>query len=94
MRSCGLLAMSLMLAAKEMGYESCPMDGFDYAAVGKLINLPADHVVTMFVVIGKGSQDRPARLSPLSLNSFSDSTMVYQAPDVCAEYSAGARRYK
>jgi nitroreductase len=61
MRSCGLLAMSLMLAAKEMGYESCPMDGFDYAAVEKLINLPADHVVTMFVVIGKGSQDRPAR---------------------------------
>jgi len=54
MRSCGMIAQTLMLAAKEMGYDSCPMDGFDFAAVGKLINLPADHVVAMFVAIGKG----------------------------------------
>jgi nitroreductase len=54
MRSCGMIAQTLMLAAKEMGYDSCPMDGFDFAAVGKLVNLPADHVVAMFVAIGKG----------------------------------------
>ncbi|HUX62324.1 nitroreductase family protein [Sulfuricella sp.] len=54
MRSCGIAAMSLMLAAKEMGYDSCPMDGFDFDAVGKLINLPQDYVLTMFVAIGKG----------------------------------------
>ncbi len=53
MRSCGIAAQTLMLAAKSMGYASCPMDGFDYSAVGELINLPEDHVVTMFVVIGK-----------------------------------------
>ncbi|MFT8819222.1 MAG: hypothetical protein ABF826_14500, partial [Komagataeibacter saccharivorans] len=35
-------------------YQSCPMDGFDYEAVGRLINLPPNHVVAMFVVIGKG----------------------------------------
>lgn len=57
MRSCGIAAMSLMLAAKEMGYDSCPMDGFDFDAVGRLINLPPDHVVAMFVVIGKGTQE-------------------------------------
>lgn len=57
MRSCGIAAMSLMLAAKEMGYDSCPMDGFDFDAVGKLINLPQDHVVAMFVTIGKGIQE-------------------------------------
>lgn len=57
MRSCGIAAMSLMLAAKEMGYDSCPMDGFDFDAVGKLINLPQDHVVAMFVAIGKGIQE-------------------------------------
>jgi len=56
MRSCGIAAQTLMLAAKEMGYDSCPMDGFDYDAVGELINLPADHVVSMFVVIGKATQ--------------------------------------
>lgn len=54
MRSCGMAAMALMLAAKEMGYESCPMDGFDFDAVGRLLNLPADHTPAMFVAIGKG----------------------------------------
>lgn len=57
MRSCGIAAMSLMLAAKEMGYDSCSMDGFDFDAVGKLINLPQDHVISMFVAIGKGIKD-------------------------------------
>lgn len=54
MRSCGMAAQTLMLAAQELGYQSCPMDGFDFAAVGKLINLPEDHVVAMYVAIGKG----------------------------------------
>ena len=65
MRSCGIAAQTLMLAAKAMGYDSCPMDGFDFEAVGKLINLPKDHVITMFVAIGKGIKDpwpRPGQL--------------------------------
>ena len=57
MRSCGIVAQTLMLGAKAMGYDSCPMDGFDYDAVGKLINLPKDHVVAMFVAIGKGTKE-------------------------------------
>lgn len=57
MRSCGIAAQTLMLAAKSMAYDSCPMDGFDFDAVGKLINLPADHVIAMFVVIGKGVRE-------------------------------------
>jgi nitroreductase len=61
MRSCGLAAMTLMLAAQEMGYQSGPMDGFDFDAVGGIIGLPADHVVTMFVVIGRGIQEPSLR---------------------------------
>ncbi|HLD14825.1 MAG TPA: nitroreductase family protein [Burkholderiales bacterium] len=57
MRSCGITAMTLMLAAKEMGYDSCPMDGFNFEAVGKLINLPKDHTIAMFVAIGKGIKE-------------------------------------
>lgn len=53
MRSCGIAAQTLMLAAKSMGYDSCPMDGFDFEAVGDLINLPDDHAICMFVAIGK-----------------------------------------
>jgi len=57
MRSCGIAAQTLMLAAKAMGYDSCPMDLSDLDEVGKLINLPHDHVVAMFVAIGKGIRE-------------------------------------
>ena len=55
MRSCGILAQTLMLLAKSMGYDSCPMVGFDFEAVGKLINLPEDHVIAMMLAIGKAT---------------------------------------
>ena len=55
MRSCGMAAQTLMLAAKSIGYDSCPMDGFDFEAVGGLINLPSDHVIALFVAIGKAA---------------------------------------
>lgn len=65
MRSCGIAAQTLMLAAKSLGYDSCPMDGFDSAAVARLICLPEDYVIAMFVAIGKRTQDawpRPGQL--------------------------------
>jgi nitroreductase len=66
MRSCGIAAQTLMLTAKAMGYESCPMDGFDFEKVGQLINLPDNHVIAMFVAIGKGIKKvwpRPGQLT-------------------------------
>lgn len=57
MRSCGLAGQTLMLAAKSMGYDSCPMDGFDFEAVGKLIGLPEDHIISFMVAIGKGTKE-------------------------------------
>jgi len=65
MRSCGIAAQTIMLAAKAMGYDSCPMDGFDFDAVGELINLPDDHVIAMFVAVGKalhGARERAGQL--------------------------------
>ena len=56
MRSVGIAAQTLMLSAKAMGYDSCPMIGFDADAVAKLINLPADHAVGMLLVIGKAAK--------------------------------------
>jgi len=70
MRSCGIAAQTLMLTAKSMGYESCPMDGFDYGKVGELINLPDDHVISMFVVIGKGIKPAWPRQGQLNLNEL------------------------
>lgn len=68
MRSCGIAAQTLMLAAKSLGYDSCPMDGFDSTAVSQLINLPEDHVIAMFVAIGKRTQDAWPRSGQLSLD--------------------------
>jgi nitroreductase len=67
MRSCGIAAQTLMLTAKAMGLDSCPMDGFDFDAVGKLINLPDDHVISMFVVVGKALQEAMPRGGQLSM---------------------------
>ena len=67
MRSCGMAAQTLMLAAKTMGYDSCPMDGFDFEAVGQLINLPEDHVIAMFVTIGKALSPAHPRGGQLAL---------------------------
>jgi nitroreductase len=73
MRSCGMAAMTLMLAAKEMGYDTCPMDGFDFDAVSKLLNLPEDHIPVMFVVVGKALA--PARPRGGQLNM--DEVVIY-----------------
>ncbi|WP_442485740.1 nitroreductase family protein [Aeoliella sp. SH292] len=60
MRSCGIAAQTLMVAAKAMGYDSNPMIGFDAAQVAEIIGLPDDHVIGMMLVIGKAaSEARP-----------------------------------
>jgi len=68
MRSCGMAAMTIMLAAKEMGYDTCPMDGFDFDAVAKLLNLPDDHTPVMFVVVGKALKEAQPRGGQLPIN--------------------------
>ncbi len=73
MRSCGMAAMTIMLAAKEMGYDTCPMDGFDFDAVAKLLNLPADHTPAMFVVIGKALKEAQPRGGQLTM----DEVVIY-----------------
>lgn len=65
MRSCGLMAQTLMLAARGAGLESCPMDGFDFEAVAKLIKLPENHRIGLMVAIGKGTVDAKPRVGKL-----------------------------
>jgi nitroreductase len=65
MRSCGLAGTAIMLMAKEFGYDTCPMDGFDFDAVAKIINLPADHEIAYMIAIGKATKapwPRPGQL--------------------------------
>lgn len=67
-RSCGIAAQTLMLAAKAIGYDSCPMDGFDFPAVARLVQLPADHIIVMLVAIGRATQAARPRGGQLPLD--------------------------
>jgi len=67
MRSIGIAAQTLMLAAKAMGYDSCPMVGFDQKKVTELIKLPEDHIIGMLLPIGKAKEPARARGGQLPL---------------------------
>jgi nitroreductase len=74
-RSIGLAMQTIMLSAKAMGYDSCPMIGFDIEKVAELINLPDDHVMGPMVAIGKKIKDswpKPGQL-PLKQLVFENS---------------------
>jgi len=67
-RSIGMALQTIMLAATSMGYQSCPMIGFDIDAVAKLINLPDDHVMGPMVAIGKGTKEAWPKPGQLPVN--------------------------
>ena len=80
MRSCGFAAQTIMLAAKQMGLDSCPMVGFEYDELAKIIHLPDDHLIIMMIVVGKALEPAGQRGGQLSLdevvfeNKFSKNT--------------------
>jgi nitroreductase len=67
-RSCGMAAQTIMLSAKQMGLDSCPMVGFEYDELAELIKLPENHLIVMMVVVGKRAEDAGVRGGQLSLD--------------------------
>jgi nitroreductase len=56
MRSAGIILQTMMLSVKAMGYDSCPMVGFDFNKVSELIKLPNGYAVAAMLVVGKATQ--------------------------------------
>lgn len=81
MRSVGIAAQTLMLAAKQLGYDSGALVGFDPDAVAKIIKLPEDHVIGMLLVIGKKKQDAYGRGGQLP---FEEVVLDNRFPDASA----------
>ncbi|MEF2966775.1 nitroreductase family protein [Paenibacillus sp. M1] len=52
-RNASLSAMQLMLIAKDHGWDTCPINGFDPEALSKALALPEAYVPVMLVTIGK-----------------------------------------
>ena len=67
-RSASLAAMTLMLAAEDMGYATGPMIGFDSDGVAKLIGLDEHHIPVMLVVLGKQVGDIRPRATRLPVS--------------------------
>ena len=61
MRSIGIAGQTLMLAAKTMGYDSCPMIGFDPAKAAEILELPKNHIIGLIVVVGKALEPAKQR---------------------------------
>jgi nitroreductase len=53
-RSIGMAMQTLMLAAQDLGLDSCPMIGFEIERLAELVRLPPDHVMGPMVAIGRG----------------------------------------
>ncbi len=51
-KNTSLFAMNLMLAAKGLGLETHPMDGFDEECIKKEFKIPADKIIPMLVAVG------------------------------------------
>lgn len=51
-KNTALFAMNLMLAAKGLGLETHPMDGFDEEALKKEFQIPEDKIIPMLVAVG------------------------------------------
>lgn len=67
MRSMGIAAQTIMLAAKDMGYDTGALVGYDPDKVAEVINLPEDHILGMMIVVGKAKQGAWGKPGQLSL---------------------------
>ncbi|MCB6219407.1 nitroreductase family protein [Bacillus paralicheniformis] len=52
-RNASLSAMMFMLAAKNRGWDTCPMIGFDSDQVRELLEIPDTHEIVLMITIGK-----------------------------------------
>jgi nitroreductase len=86
-RSISFAGEHLMLVAREMGLDSCPMIGFDAAKVSTILGLPDDHPPLLLITIGKALQEARPRMGLLnyedcvSIDRFGNHAMKGEADD-------------
>jgi len=68
-KSTALACQNLMIAAEALGFNTCPMEGFDGRRLSKFLHLsPRHHEIVMVIAIGKKSashKDAPQWRRPL-----------------------------
>lgn len=87
LRSVSLLAQNIMLIAKDMGLDSCPMIGYDAAKVAEIVGLPEDCPPLMMITVGKAVKNAQDRMGlfdfeeVVSLNSFGEKGLSGEIDD-------------
>lgn len=56
-KNTGFFAMALMLAAKNMGIDTHPMDGFDHDDVREAFNIPDNYWIPLLLAVGYFRED-------------------------------------
>lgn len=56
-KSTALACENIMLTARALGYDSCPMEGYDRSMVKRILKLPSDAVPMMVISLGKRSEN-------------------------------------
>ncbi|MFD2442673.1 nitroreductase family protein [Bacillus sp. CGMCC 1.16607] len=70
-RNASLSAMLFMLAAKEKGWDTCPMIGFDTEAIKDILNIDEQYEVVLMITLGKEKvQSRKPRGYRKPVNEF------------------------
>lgn len=58
-RNASLSAMNFMLAAKSVGYDTCPMMGFDIEKAKQFFDLPSNLEPVLLITIGVEDENKP-----------------------------------
>lgn len=56
-RNASLSAMQLMLIAKDMGWDTCPMIGYDDQQLVSVLRIPEDLIPVMMITLGKADEE-------------------------------------
>ena len=70
-RNASLSAMMFMLAAKNRGWDTCPMIGFEQEKIREMLDIPETHEIALMITIGKEKvSSRPLRGYRKPVNEF------------------------
>ncbi len=58
LRNGAIVAATLLYAAEDMGFSTCPMMGFSQPQLAKFLELPRDYIPILLVPIGKGIPEK------------------------------------
>jgi nitroreductase len=61
-KNAGFFAMGFMLAAKNLGVDTHPMDGFEHDSVRKAFNIPDNYWIPLLLAVGHLKKD--VKLAP------------------------------